>query len=404
MLVKDIPHHLRNTIRYLDLPIYLELEANECRAPGALALGDTLMLLGLLRNHGRPVRLHMESKFQDVLAGHPLVRELVSRPQKPMRIKVRSLPLGRSGRRFSWSSNTFHRLDLPVLPVDQIRGNPVLAHSLYYGLARTDDRPGLFLDPARPPALKGLLSREKPTLVVFPVNPGRGDSPWQDLGWWVELAGRLKKEFSLVAVGAEDYGDFARAADVCLAMSDPGSTIMDLAWLCQQAAGFVGRDGGPAHVASAMNQNVLTVWDSMASYRFWACRSGCHILLSNPYGFRYPQTHRLTLDDLKTHFQRVRLPRPDGDFVEVEMPREGYEQKAAELCGSFSNFTAMILGGLEAGEDRRGVEDWLNNPEVKRDFYDESLDFACRALTGKCRPGENWVAPILHGGGVSFRP
>ena len=53
--------------------------------------------------------------------------------------------------------------------------------------------------------------------------------------------------------------------------------------------------------------------------------------MSNPYGFRYPQTHRLTMDDLKTHFRKVRLPRPEGGFREVEMPGEGYEQKAAEL-------------------------------------------------------------------------
>lgn len=394
MLVKNIPEHLRNTIQHLDLPIYLELEGNECRAPGGLALGDTLMLLGLLRNQGRPVRLHLDSKFQEILDGHPLVRELVKSPQEPMRIKVKGLPVGRSGRRLSWSSNTFHRLELPVLPVDQIRANPVLAHSLYYGLPRADDRPGLFLDPARPPSLKGLLSKQKPTLVIFPLNPGRRDSAWQDIGWWVELARRLKKDFSLVAVGAEDYGELAQAVDACLAMSDPASTILDLAWLCQQAAGFIGLDGGPAHLASAINHNVLIVWDSMGSYRFWACQGGRHILMSNPYGFRYPQTHCLTMDDLKTHFLKVRLPRPDGGFDEVEMPREGYEQKAAELCGSFTNFTSVILAGLEAEEDRHGVERWTNDPELKRRFYEQSLDYACRALTGNCPPGENWVAPV----------
>ena len=199
-----------------------------------------------MRNFGRPVRLHLQSKFQEVLTGHPLVRELVQNPQAPQRLKVKSLPMGRSGRSLSFSSNTFHRLDFPVLPVCQIRANPVLAHSLYYGLARTDDRPGLFLDPARPPALKGLLSRGKPTLVLFPKNPGRKDRVWGDLDWWLELIGRLKRDFALVAVGAEDYGELAGAADACLAMSDPSSTILDLAWLCQQAAGFAGR-GRRAH-------------------------------------------------------------------------------------------------------------------------------------------------------------
>ena len=394
MPAKDMPPHLRNTVERLELPIYLELAGSECRAPANLALGDTLMLLGLLRNYGRPVRLHLKSKFKELLIGHPLVRELADPPQPPLKLQVKSLPAGRSGRSLSWSSNTLHRLSLPVLPVDQIRANPVFAHSLYYGLERIDDRPGLFLDPGRPPALKGLLARGKPTLVLFPLNPGRADYTWQDSAWWLSLAGRLKKDFSLMAVGARDYGEFGRAVDVCLSLDDPGSTILDLAWLCQQAAGFAGRDGGPAHLAAAMNRNVLTVWDSMASYRFWACRAVHHVLLSNPYGFRYPQAHSLTLADLKARFRKVRLPQPGGGFKEVELPEDGYEQRAAELCGSLADFAAVILAGLEAEEDRLGVTRWMDDPELKARFYAESLDFACRALAGACAAGENWVAPV----------
>ncbi|MBI5520996.1 MAG: hypothetical protein HY910_00100 [Desulfarculus sp.] len=97
-LIQDIPHHLRNTVERLDLPIHLDLSPSECHPPEGLALGDTLMLLGLIRNQGRPLRMYMDpGPTRPLLEGHPLVRELLPPGQPSQRFKLHRVPVGRAG-------------------------------------------------------------------------------------------------------------------------------------------------------------------------------------------------------------------------------------------------------------------------------------------------------------------
>lgn len=387
MLIQDIPYHLRNTVERLDLPIYLDLTPQECHPPEDLALGDTLMLLGLIRNQGRPVKLFMDpGPLRELVESHPLVAQLLPPAEPSRRFQLHRVPVGRAGRRQAWLSATTHTLPVPVLPLDQVRGNPVLAHSLYYGLQNQDDRASVFLDPARPPALAGLLSRRRPTLVVFPLNPGRGGHYWRDLAWWRELMTRARREMTVVAVGGRDYGELSQAADHCLSMDDPSSTLLDLAWLISQAAGFVGGDGGLAHLALAVHQRVLTVWDSVSSYRFWASAQGHHLLLCNPYGFRYPQTWRLSLTDLK---------RLAGQMAGPGTPpwaAQGFEAWAGEHYGGLEGLARVVLAWQEVEEERGFVEGWMKIPEAKARIYQESLDFALAMLAGRLPAGANWVA------------
>ncbi len=388
MLIQDIPYHLRNTVERLELPIYLDLTPRECRPPRDLALGDTLMLLGLIRNQGRPIKLHMDpGPARELVQGHPLVAELLPPGEPSRRFKLLRVPVGRAGRPLAWVSGTTHTLPLPVLPVDQVRGNPVLAHSLYYRLENTDDRPSVFLDPARTPALAGLLSRRRPTLVVFPLNPGRRGHYWRDLAWWRELMTRARRDMAVVAVGGRDYGELADAADHCLSMDDPSSTLLDLAWLMGRAAAFAGGDGGLSHLALAVQPRVLTLWDSVSSYRFWASAQGHHLLFCNPYGFRYPQTRRLSLTDVR------RLAAQMAGPGAPPWQAQGLEAWAGEQYGGVEGLARAVLAWQEVAEERGFVEDWMGLPELKARIYQESLDFALAALAGRLPAGANWVAP-----------
>lgn len=395
MLLSRIPYPLRNTVEHLDLPLYIDLEPESCRPPADLALGDTLMALGLIRNQGRPLRLYLNpGAARELVEAHPLVRELLPPDGKPSRFNLRRLPVERSGRSATWISDDVYRLTIPVIPLDQIKANPILAHSLYYKLANTDDRPSVFVDPERKSPLRGLLGTGRPTLALYPLNPGRSDWFWQDPQWWTRLLEQVRKEFYVAAVGAEDYGELAQAVDATLPMSDPASTLTDLAWFLSRVQAFAGRDGGLSHLASAVNQRVMVVWDSMASYRFWAGRGGNHLVMSNPYTFRYPQAARLDMEDLRQQVRAVALPDGAGGVREETLPEEGYEERAKELFGSLENFTKAVLAMREVEDDRRGVEFWMSQPELKDAFYQQSLEFAARVLRGRASAGENWVAPV----------
>ncbi|MFH1061030.1 MAG: glycosyltransferase family 9 protein [Pseudomonadota bacterium] len=399
MLVQDIPYHLRNTVERLKLPIYIDLEPGACRPPANLALGDTLMVLGLVRNQGRPVRLHLDpaGSLRELVASHPLVAELLPPDDAAARFDLVRVPVGRAGRGASWLSATTFDLDLPVLPVDQVRANPILAHSRYYGLGRDDDRPSVFIDPDRPRTLAGLLARGRPTLVAYPQNPGRRGHLWQNPAWWRELLTGLRAEMAVVLVGAADYGELSEAADACLPMHDPGSTLLDLAWLMGKAAAFVGGDGGLCHLAAAVNPRRLTVWDSMASYRVWAGAGGHHILFSNPYTFRYPQTVRHSLTDLGRIVASRGLPDGRGGWRPAASGPGpgGLAELAEEQCGGLEAMARAVMARQEVEAERDFVAGWQANPEASQRIRAGSLDFARRALTGQLPAGANWVVPSL---------
>lgn len=395
--IHQIPYHLRNTVEHLAPPIFVGLEPGHCRPPAGLALGDTLMMLGLIRNQGRPLCLHLEpsAALRPLLESHPLVRELAAPDGQGPDLGVAALPVERCGRASTWISNTTHTLGLGVLPVDQVRANPALAHSLYYGLANQDDRPSVFVDPARPPALAGLLAGRRPTLVVYPRNPGRPASQWPAQEWWARLLGALRPDFALVAVGAPDYGGLEELLDACLPMGDPGSTLLDLAWLLGQAQGFVGCDGGLAHLAAAVNPRRVTVWDSMASYRYWAGASGHHLLFSNPYVFRYPQTVRPSLAELKATLRQVRLPDGQGGWRVEPLPEQDWERRVNELFGGPAHLARALLAQREVEEEAASLAQWSGQPQKREQVLAESLAFALRVLAGQAAQGENWVVPVF---------
>ncbi len=395
MLIKDIPFHLRNTVELLDLPIYFEIDGDDCRAPANLALGDTLMLLGFIRNLGRPVRLHTGQGYKGLISSHPQVTELVDPPEAPRSLDLVEVPLSRHGRNISFGSKTNYKLTLPVLPVDRIHANPTLAHSLHYQLANRDDRPGVYLDYTRPFALKGLLSKQKPNLIIYPFNPGRRDYNWQDPAWWRELLTALHRDWCIIAVGAHSYEPLDDLLDASLPMGDPASTLPDLGRLFQTAHAFAGRDGGLAHLAAGICQKAAVIWDSMLSYRFWACRKVNNLVMSNAYGFRYPQAQRLTKDDMRTYFSTIEVQQPNGATRKLELPAEGFFPKVREIYGSLEAFAAQIQIQREAEEDRAGVRFWYENAELKEIFYKQGQEFVRQAVEGSLHKEQNLVAPVV---------
>ena len=396
MLIEKIRPFLRNTVESLDLPIYIELRGDKCRPPGRLAMGDTLMVLGLLRNYGKPVTLYLDPPaiMRPLLEAHPLIRDIAA-PQDNHNDNVQMVKVARSGRPATWYAKKTFNLKFGVVAVDKIRANPVLAHSLYYQLPRQDDWPSIMVD-AKAGSLNGLLSRQKPNLVVFPFNPGRQDAFWQDEEWWWQLLRMLKDDFCLIAIGAKNYGRLSNILDAGLSMEDPASSLMNLAWLLHKAHGFIGRDGGPAHLATALNPNTVTIWDSMASYRFWAGSRGHHVLMSNPYLFRYPQAGRLSLEDLHREYLQINYVNAAGQPSTAHMPADSaseYNRQAVQIFGSLENLAAIVLNQREQTHDRFGAQGWLADAGLKQAFYAQSLDFTKAAIKGLLQPGHNWVAP-----------
>lgn len=394
MLIEDIPYHLRNTITELATPIYIELGPERCHPPSNMALGDSLMMLGLIRNQGRRVTLLMDpGPWRELLEAHPLVARVEAPPGEPERLGWYTVPVAKDGRGQAFLARESFTFGVPVTPLDQIRANPVAAHSAYYRLSNTSDRPGAFVDPQAPLALAGLLSRRRPTLVVYPLNPGRADHFWQDLAWWRRLLARLKERYALVAVGGDDYGELEGVLDFALARSDPASRLTDLAALMRAAAGCLARDGGLMHLAVALNPNVLAVWDSMASYRLWASAAARHLVFSNPYLMRYPQTNRILDVDyqqLLTRFSMAGLGLPEG-----ALPPPEALKVLKRLFGSELDVRRNLMTLRERTAESQSVASWHNQPQLRERLYQESMDFACRCLEGGVAPGGAWVTPVF---------
>ncbi|MBI4798468.1 MAG: hypothetical protein HY794_07000 [Desulfarculus sp.] len=372
MLIEDIPYHLRNTITELVAPIYVELGPDHCHPPSNMALGDSLMMLGLIQNQGRRVRLLMDpGPWRDLVESHPLVAEVAAPPGEPERLGWYAVPVAKDGRGQVFLARESFTFGVPVLPVDQIRSNPVAAHSAYYRLANTSDRPGAFVDPQRPLALAGLLSKGRPTLVVYPLNPGRADPFWQDMAWWRQLLGRLKERFALVAVGADDYGELGEVLDFGLPKSDPASRLVDLAALMGAAAGCLARD----------------------SYRLWASATARHLVFSNPYLMRYPQANRVLDSDynqLLTRFSMAGLGLQEGN-----LPPQAALEVLKRLFGSELNVRRNLMTLRERNAESQSVAYWRDQPQLRERYHQESMDLACRALTGQVAPGGAWVAPVF---------
>lgn len=382
-------------IKELNLPIYITLANGQCRPPARLALGDSLMVLGLLRNYGRPVELFFNPMpaLLPLLQNHPLIKTLHS-PEADSDNHLHKVPQPRSGRPATWQAKTNFLLPTAKAPIDQVKANPILAHSLYYKLPRQEDWPSIMLDNSAN-ILATMLSKNKPSLLLFPFNPGRADANWQDEDWWLELSRRLKPDFHLIAVGANNYGLLSREMDALLPMSAPESTLMNLAWLAQKAHGFIGRDGGLAHLASAVNRNLVIIWDSMSSYRYWAGRRGHHVLLSNPVLFRFPQRLQMNLDFLLKNYRQISYVNDKGQSLSVHMPTEpaAYQQQAIELFGSMENLHNIVASSLEQKIEQQAVRGWMSDSLLKNNFYKQSQDFTIQAINCRLAEGKNWVAP-----------
>ena len=275
-----------------------------------------------------------------------------------------------------------------------VRANHVFSHSLYYNLPRRSDRPGIFLDRERNSPLSGLLSRKKPTLVLYCHNPGRKGGLWYDEAWWMALAKRLAGVFCLVAVGGRDYGELASVCDETLSMDHPDSTLADLAWLMNRASGFVGKDGGLCHLAQAAGANSVVVWDSMLSYRFWAGSLARHLVFSNPYTFRYPQTLHLGRAQIAEYLDA--MEEGERRRVTAALGLDSTAEILSRGAGGQSRSLATAVGvAIQQNEERESVKAWTGNAGLKKQVYAQSLDFACNAVMGRRTEPRNWILPLF---------
>lgn len=83
-----------------------------------MALGDSLMMLGLIQNQGRPLRLLMDpGPWRAPLESHPLVAEVAPPPGEPQKLGWYAVPVAKDGRGQAFLARESFTFGVPVLPV-----------------------------------------------------------------------------------------------------------------------------------------------------------------------------------------------------------------------------------------------------------------------------------------------
>ena len=387
MLVKDIPYHLRHTVTELKAPIFLEPVEHGWRAGVEPDLQLTLWLLGFLENQDREVRLYASGAQKELLAAHPLVKSLDGQAAMPGRVTA-GLIRPRPTHCFLLSSHHYAK-QVPVAPLDQLRASPAEANLGFYGLPLKNDSPGFPRSLIRSRLANDALSSGGDCSVLFPWGFWGGVERWWDPVWWNTLAYRLKKQGPVIVLGPPELNGAIGLADRFLALETPSPDISglgELAGLFAGAARMAGRGGGMGCLASAVGGRMVLVWDSLLAYRHWSSPNAGHVVLTNPYALRYPQTMRRDKDRLWEDY--LKAEGKDTAEAGSAPQKDGVQKERFEaFCRN------KELAGL-AFMELRNLQDWLGKKELRELFYSQSLGYAASRLLQDGEAAGAWLAPV----------
>lgn len=128
-----------------------------------------------------------------------------------------------------------------------------------YGLRPRRLRGSLHLDAAEQrAALETLAHLPRPVICLSPhaESAPPPDSPWH-LERWRQLVERLDGRAGFFQVGFDDFGRRP------LPVFAPSATIRQMMALIWAADAYVGVDGGPSHIATALETPAVVLWDAV---------------------------------------------------------------------------------------------------------------------------------------------
>ncbi len=262
-------------------PIIIHLDGNAIGLINAdqFALGDNLMVTGLLRNLDRP-DMEVYSPFPDLFANLPLVGK----------VRTANIPLPDEDR-YKISRDLTRRvivfpedIQQAVFEVDNAAERPlsdmvlnfIEALSIYYHAPRGDDRPWLILTDEEKRLGADILSAAKPNLILAPYKEGD-----QTIGYaleddfWGPLVEVFAKYFHVIQLGSD------RAVPGVDQFIPHRLPVRQLLAVLDGARAFIGLDGGLSHLMRALEAGkwIITIYPHFTAFSAWGYKQTCSVVL-----------------------------------------------------------------------------------------------------------------------------
>jgi hypothetical protein len=263
-------------------PVIIHLDGNRIGLINAdqFALGDNLMVTGLLHNLDRP-DMEVFSPFPELFANLPLAA----------RVRSENIPLPDEDRyrlRRDLSRRTIvYPADISqvVLEVDNAAERPlsdmvlnfIEALSIHYHAPRLSDRPWLVLSPEERALAEDFLSPSRPTLIVAPYKEAEADLRYDlEEDFWGPLVGVFSKFFHVVQLGSDRS---LPGVDEFIPQRLP---LRQLLAILDGARAFIGLDGGLAHLIRAFETGkwIITIYPHFTAFSTWGYRGSCAVVLN----------------------------------------------------------------------------------------------------------------------------
>jgi hypothetical protein len=263
-------------------PVIIHLDGDKIGLINAdqFALGDNLMVTGLLRNLDRP-GMEVYSPFPELFENLPLAakvhRENIPLPDEDRYRLRRDL----SRRTIVYPAD----ISQVVLEVDNAAERPlsdmvlnfIEALSIHYQAPRMGDRPWLILTPEERALAEDFLSASRPTLIVAPYKEAEADLSYDlEDEFWGPLVGVFGKFFHVIQLGSDKS---LAGVDEFIPQKLP---LRQLLALLSGAKAFIGLDGGLSHLMRAFDPGkwIITVYPHFAAFSTWGYRNSCAVVLN----------------------------------------------------------------------------------------------------------------------------
>ena len=271
-------HQLEQFVR----PVIIHLDGDDIGLIQAdrFALGDNLMVTGLIRNLGRK-GLRVYSPYPELFEGMPQVERVVSE----------NIPLPDEDRYDIRRDMTRREVVYPTdieqvtikidnaaeLALSSMVFNFIAAMSVHYGAPETNDRTYLTITPGEASLADDVMSREKPNLVIAPYKESDQALEYDlDEDFWAPLIEVFAKFYAVHQLGSDRA---VPGVDNFLPEKLPLRTLMAV---MSRADAFLGLDGGLAHVARAFEsrKRIITIYPHFTAFSAWGYKDAHSVVLN----------------------------------------------------------------------------------------------------------------------------
>jgi hypothetical protein len=263
-------------------PVIIHLDGDRIGLINAdqFALGDNLLVTGLIRNLDRP-DMQVFSPYPELFENLPLVGRV-----HPENIPLPDEDRYRLRRDLSRRTIVFPaEINQVVLDVDNAAERPlsdmvlnfIESLSIHYHAAKLNDRPWLVLTPEEKMLAADFLSPARPTLVVAPYKEADQDLRYDlEDEFWGPLVGVFSQTFHVIQLGSD------RALPGVDEFIPQRLPLRQLLALLDGAKAFIGLDGGLSHLIRAFDPGkwIITIYPHFTAFSSWGYRNSCAVVLN----------------------------------------------------------------------------------------------------------------------------